>query len=110
MVDAAGVASTLTEVREVIETYRRFEFVVANWSGRLTAAAAALRDPVPAELQGDAAQLVANLDLLINAGLPDNPDAVDRAAHLTSDLLDKLSDRGTLGLQSGRLAFPALAT
>lgn len=108
MAEAAKVASALTEVRDVIEAYRRFELIVPDWSSRLTAAVAALQELAPTDLRGDATELAAKVKLLITAGLPTNPSSVESVAHSTSYLLDKFNQLGVLRSESRSLEFPTL--
>ncbi|MBV9141257.1 MAG: hypothetical protein JO115_10120 [Pseudonocardiales bacterium] len=90
MSDATDVAGPLIDIRDVLETFRRHQILIADWAAVLSNAAKAL-DQVSADVVAPSAliQLAAQLRMLLANGLPADAETVDRVADETQRLLSQ---------------------
>jgi hypothetical protein len=86
--DLAAVAEPLMDVREILETFRRYHIVVDGWAEVLTRAASAL-DQVPAELEISASTIwiASELNEIVAYGLQHDHSKLGMVADRTAELL-----------------------
>jgi hypothetical protein len=88
--DTTDVAAPLIDVRDVLETFRRHQILIADWAAVLSNAAKAL-DQVSADVITTPAvtHLAAQLRMLLANGLPADAETVDRVADEIQRLLSQ---------------------
>jgi hypothetical protein len=86
--ELATVAEPLMDVREILETFRRYHIVVDGWAEALTRAASAL-DHVPAELEIRASTtwIAGELNEIVAYGLQYDHSKLDMVADRAAELL-----------------------
>jgi hypothetical protein len=84
----AELADPLVDIRDIVETYRRYKLSPPEWADSLAAAVAAL-DRLPPDLRASAgtAELVALLRLLLARGLQSQAEVLDQVADRVAELL-----------------------
>jgi hypothetical protein len=88
--DTAVLAAPLGDVRDVLETYRTHQVLIADWATVLSNAARLL-DQAPAHVAAAAAvpHLTAQLRMLLANGLPTSTETVNRVADETQRILSQ---------------------
>ncbi|MGH3868046.1 MAG: hypothetical protein ACRDQ4_18365 [Pseudonocardiaceae bacterium] len=90
MSDTAEVAAPLGDVRDVLETYRTHQVLIADWATVLSNAARSL-DQAATNVVAAAAvtDLAAQLRMLLANGLQTNTETVNRVADETQRILSQ---------------------
>jgi hypothetical protein len=107
MSDIAELAAPLAEVREVIETFRHHKIVLPDWAQIFRSAIEMLSAPtyVPPTAVS-LVDVVAELRLLVDAGLAGNSDLLNRIAAETAELFESVRPAEIPAPSDDNWAFP----
>jgi hypothetical protein len=107
MSDLTELLGPLTEVREVVETYRHHKIVLADWAEVFSVAIEALQAPVEAPpAAATLTDVVGELRTLLDTGLAGNADLVERIAAETAELFEAARPVGMPAPSDENWAFP----
>lgn len=94
MSDTAYVAAPLVDIRDVLETFRRYHILMDNWAAVLSNAARTL-DQAPADMvTPTVTRLAAQLRVLVDNGLQTSTETVNSVANETQQILSATRIRG----------------